>query len=37
MRGMMFFGAVPDFDEILDIVSTFEKEFNQMAMNSDNQ
>ena len=37
MRGMMFFGVVHDFDEILDIVSTFEKEFNQMAINGGNQ
>ena len=29
MRGEMFFGDVPDFDEILEAVSSFEKEFNQ--------
>jgi hypothetical protein len=30
MRGEMFFGDVPDFDEILKIVGYFEKEFNQL-------
>jgi hypothetical protein len=29
MRGEMFFGDVPDFDEILETVSSFEKEFNR--------
>ena len=29
MRGAMFFGALPDFDEILDVVSGFEREFNR--------
>jgi hypothetical protein len=37
MRGVMFFGAVPDFDEILEIVSGFEREFNQMTTSKDNQ
>lgn len=36
MRTMMFFGPVPDFDEILDVVRAFEKEFNQKAANKDN-
>lgn len=30
MRGVMFFGAVPDFDEILKVVSGFEREFNRI-------
>jgi len=29
MRGEMFFGEVPDFDEILKIVGNFERKFNQ--------
>jgi hypothetical protein len=29
MRGEMFFGEVPDFDEILEVVGSFEKEFNR--------
>jgi hypothetical protein len=29
MREEMFFGEVPDFNEILEIISSFEKEFNQ--------
>lgn len=29
MRREMFFGEVPDFDEILQVVSSFESEFNQ--------
>jgi hypothetical protein len=29
MRGEMFFGDVPDFDEIFEAVSSFEKEFNR--------
>jgi hypothetical protein len=29
MRGEMFFGGVPDFDEILKIVGNFERKFNQ--------
>jgi hypothetical protein len=29
MCGEMFFGDVPDFDEILETVSSFEKEFNR--------
>jgi hypothetical protein len=29
MRGEMFFGNVPDFDEILEAVSSFEKKFNR--------
>ena len=30
MRGVRFFGAVPDFDEILKVVSGFEREFNRI-------
>jgi len=30
MRGEMFFGEVPGFDEILSIVGNFEKKFNQL-------
>ena len=29
MRGEMFFGEVPTFDEILNVVGSFEREFNQ--------
>jgi hypothetical protein len=29
MRGEMFFGEVPAFDEILRVVGDFEKSFNQ--------
>jgi hypothetical protein len=31
MRGGMFFGEVPNFDEILRVVSGFEKRFNQSS------
>ena len=31
MRGPMFFGEAPDFDEILRVVGDFERRFNQMA------
>ncbi len=34
MRGEMFFGEVPAFDEILDVVGAFEKQFNQQAKSS---
>jgi len=30
MRGEMFFGEVPAFDEIIEVVSDFEKKFNQL-------
>jgi len=29
MRGVMFFGEEPDFEEILEVVRNFEKVFNQ--------
>jgi hypothetical protein len=31
MLGPMFFGEVPDFDEIMEAVSEFEKTFNAMV------
>jgi predicted nucleotidyltransferase component of viral defense system len=34
MRGEMFFGEVPTFDEILGVVGAFEKQFNQHAKSS---
>ena len=34
MRGEMFFGKVPTFDEILGVVGAFEKQFNQQAKSS---
>lgn len=37
MRKEMFFGKVPDFDEILNVVSVFEKEFNIGQMKSNNK
>jgi hypothetical protein len=30
MRGEMFFGETPDFDEILEVVGNFEKKFNKL-------
>ena len=34
MLGPMFFGEVPTFDEILDVVGAFERQFNQQAKSS---
>src|SRR5512145_1260726 len=34
MKGTMFFGDTPDFSEILDVISGFEKEFNQLITNN---
>jgi hypothetical protein len=31
MRGTMFYGAVPPFDEVLEVVGALEREFNQPA------
>ncbi len=31
MRREMFFGEVPGFDEIMDVVGTFERQFNEHA------
>jgi hypothetical protein len=31
MRGPMFFGETPDFDEILRVVGDFEQRFNRTA------
>ncbi len=36
MRREMFFGEAPDFDEILEVVGSFEKEFNQVQTKDGN-